>query len=497
MIAVPYPRTRIFLKLLLCSVLLLATLPAFAQEEQQVVQTGRHYLDLNIRGLDKYSRRVERQQKILLTKLKRKEQRFARQLNEKDSAAYARYKSQPLNYDSISRLLHPDSTMLATKTKNKANKVIDSLRGVQSFIQTNAAKAGINNPELSKYNAELSGLQQKLDYNEYINGLISQHTNSLKGLGTKANIPALEGIEKNLQIGKSKMAAWKQIADDPSKLEEKALEYLQGTKGFDRALNKATTNANSMQAGMSGDDLEKMGFQTRSSVSKALQQKLGGNLGQVQQQMGEQVKDWQSKTQGALAEVKQAKADIKQATQQAKNIQKPSLHLNPMRGKPLWQRIEKGYNFQTNRATTDGKPAMLQLAGTAGFKWSPKLTTGVGIATSFGLGKDWSHIHFSFEGVGLRTFAEWKWTYGIGIYGGYERTYKQIAFTNKKETGEPLTPSVHNTATRSDAALLGLSKTYRLNSKWNGAIQVLYDLWWREKILPSPIQLRFTTTTKQ
>jgi hypothetical protein len=464
-------------------------------EEAQVIQYGRKYLDLNIHALDKYTCRIERQQKLLLHKLKKKEQRFARQLKQKDSAAYVRYKANPLSYDSISHLLHPDSATFVTKTARKTNKVVDSLKVIQSFLQNKAAKAGIDNSSLGKYGGELGALQQKLDYNEYINGLISQHTNSLKGLGTKANIPALSGIEQQLFYGKSRIAAWKQVAEEPSKLEEKALEYLQGTQGLGQALSKATTDPNGMQAGMSTDDLERMGFQTKSSVNKALQQKLGTNMGQVQQQMGAQVSEWQDKTQGALSEIKQVKQELKQTTQQVKHIQKPSFKINPMRGKPFWQRVEKGYNFQTTRAANDGKPAMLQLAGTAGFKWSPKLTTGAGVAAGFGLGKDWSHIHFSFEGVGLRTYAEWKWIYGIGIYGGYERTYKQFAFIKNKENTEPaLMPSTHNTATWNESALLGLTKSYKINSKWNGAVQVLYDAWWREKGLRGPIILRFSNS---
>jgi len=500
---VRHQRAYTVLKTLFCCLLLAAGFTAYGQEsaigeETQVAQSGRRYLELNIHALDKYARRVERQQKQLLQRLRKKESRFARQLKQKDSAAYARYKSQPLNYDSISHMLQPDSVALIYKTRHTTYKVIDSLKGVQSFIQKNAARAGIGTSELGKYTGELGSLQQKLDYSEYINGLISQHTNNLKGLGTKVNIPALSGIEKDLFYGKSKIAAWKQVAEEPSKLEEKALEYLQGTKGFDQALSKATTDLNSMPAGMSADDLEKMGFQTKGSVNKALQEKLGSNISQVQQQMGAQVNEWQDKAQGTLAEVKQAKQQIKQTTQHAKYMQKPTFKINLMRGKPFWQRIEWGYNFQTTRTTTDGKPAMLQLAATANFKWSPKLTTGAGIAADFGLGKDWSHISFSFEGLNLRTFAEWKWLYGIGMYAGYERTYKRFAFANNKENTAPkLQPSTHNTATWGDFVLLGLTKSYKINSKWNGAIQMLYDVWWREKGLRSPLLIRISTLTNK
>ena len=213
--------------------------------------------------------------------------------------------------------------------------------------------------------------------------------------------------------------------------------------------------------------------------------------------MGAQVSESQNKARGALSEAKQAKQQVKQTAQQVKNTQRPSFKVNPMRGTPFRQRIEKGYNFQTTRSTTDGKPAMLQLAATAGFKWSPKLQTGIGLATSFGLGQDWSHIHFSFEGFGGRVFAEWKWIYGIGVYADYERTYKQFAFTNNKENTEPaLMPSTHNTATWNESVLLGLTKSYKINNKWNGAIQVLYDVWWREKGIRSPLVLRFATMSR-
>jgi len=488
--------TSTLLKLLLCGcTLLLSGVAALAQEEAQIIQNGKRYLDLNIHTLNRYSQRAIHQQKLLLRKLKKKEERFARQLKQKDSAAYARYKSQSLSYDSISHMLHPDSATLVAKTKRGANKVIDSLKGVQAFIQANAAKAGIGAPELGKYTGELGSLQQKLDYNEYINELINQHTNGLKGLSPKANIPALSGIEQQLFYGKSKIAAWKQVAEEPSKLEEKALEYLQGTKGFDGALSKATADPNSMQAGMSSDDLERMGFQTKTSVNKALQQKLGSNIGQVQQQMGTQLSEWQDKTQGALAEVRQAKQEIKLTTQQVKNIQKPSFKINPMRGKPFRLRLERQYDFQAVRATNE-KPALLNLSASIGYKHTPSFSYGIGAIGHLGLGKNWSNVHFSFEGIGVRAYSRIQWRYGIGGYAAYERTWKENVFTGGDNDPPELTPSVHNTATYSDALVAGIEKQYKISTKYSGAIQLLVDVYWKEKGLRSPFVIRFATLGK-
>lgn len=162
-----------------------------------------------------------------------------------------------------------------------------------------------------------------------------------------------------------------------------------------------------------------------------------------------------------------------------------------MRGKPFWQRIEKAYTLQTTRATVDGLPAMLQPSFTASFKWSPKISTGAGLAANIGLGKDWSHIKITLQGVGFRTFVQWQWMYGIGLYAGYERVYKQYFFTStNKSTELSSATSTHNSKNWAESFPIGITKIYKLNSKWNGAVQVLYDVWWRDKNLRSPIILR-------
>jgi hypothetical protein len=476
---------------------------AFAQEEQQVVLEGRRYLDINIRALDKYNQRIERQQQRLLAKLKRKETKLAARLKHSDSAAYVRYQQQSLSYDSIGRMLRPDSATLVSKTKHATNKIIDSLRGVESFINGTAAKANIGGVDPSKYGGDLSKLQQQLSYHEYINRLISQRTSSLKSLG--ANIPGLQNIEQDVFYGKARMNTWKQIADDPSLAEQKALEYLQGTEGFDKQLSQSTIGANSMQAlsGASSSDLEKMGFQTKDQLNNALQQKFGSSLSNVQQQMGGQLNDWQNKAHDITQKISDAKSQVADAKSQLgstkSRLKAPvNLNKNSMRGLPFKKRLEKQYNWQTTRATPDGQPAMLQGAAMVGFRHTPKLSYGIGTALSIGLGQDWNHIHFSFEGIGLRSYLQYQLIYGIGLYGGYERTYKQEVFTTSNETTQPQIPTTtHNTSNYNESLLLGLTKNYRMNSKWNGQIQVMYDAWWKDKGLRSPIVLRFATSTSK
>lgn len=474
---------------------------ASGQEEATEMYYGKRYLDLNTRSLDKYNKRLARQQDRLLRQLKKKENRMKHQLQHSDAAAYLRFKNQPLSYDSISRLANADSTTMATKIGRRRNAVFDSLKGVAVFIQSKSSvlpEAAVNT---SSYNTELQSLEQKISYRDYINELITQRTNNLKSIVGNNSFSSFGGIQKDVFYGKARMNTWKQVAEDPSKLEEKALEYLQGSEGFDKSIAQSTSPGG-MQAGMNPSDLEKMGYQTKDQLNKALQQKFGNSLSQVQQAMGSQVADWQNKALDITSKVKDTKqqvADTKgQLTAAKSQIKNPSVGLNknPMRGLPFWRRLEKQYNWQTNRATPAGDPAMLQAAAMVGYRQTPKLSYGIGAALNIGMGQDWNHIRFSFQGLSLRSYLQYKFIYGIGVYGGYERVYKQAAFASSSTTTSselPTSLNPHNTTKYNESILLGLTKSYKLNSKWNGQIQVMYDFYWKDKGLNSPILLRFAT----
>jgi len=474
---------------------------ASGQQEATAVYYGKHYLELNIRSLDKYNQRLAHQQDRLLHQLKKKENRLQHQLRRSDSVAYLRFKNQPLSYDSISRLANADSTTMATKVSRRRNAVFDSLKGVANFIQTKSSVLTEGAVNTSSYNTELQSLQQKIDYRDYINELITQRTNNLKSIVGNNSLSSFAGIQKEVFYGKARMNVWKQVSEDPSKLEEKALEYLQGTEGFDKAVAQSTS-VGGMQAGMNPSDLEKMGYQTKDQLNKALQQKFGNSLGQVQQAMGGQLADWQNKAHDITSKVKDTKQQMAgtkgQLTSAKSQIKKPSVQLNknPMRGLPFWRRLEKQYNWQTTRATPAGAPAILQGAAMVGYRQTPKLSYGIGAALNIGMGQDWNHIQFSFEGLSLRSYLQYKFVYGIGVYGGYERMYKQAAFASSGKTTSselPTSLNPHNTTNYNESILLGLTKSYKLNSKWNGQIQVMYDVWWKEKGLNSPILLRFAT----
>ena len=487
------PTVLIFLSLLI------SPYYAFSQEENTTAaMEGTRYIDLKIKKLDKYNSRIKKQQDRMLKKLTNKEKHLEHKLQRTDSLAYAKFKKQPLSYDSISKLSKSDTGSRADSFAKKKNPTIDSLRGVESFVQNKSGQVP-SSPEVQEKNAELSSVQGKLNFRNYITQLITQRTNNLNNLqGDEGKVPGLIGIQKQVYYGKAKMMAFKDMEDDPTKAEDKALEYLQGTKGFDNSMNAATQGGSgSIQSlgatGAGTAQLEKAGYQTKQQMQGNLAQKFGGNLGAVSKQLTGQLTAFQEK-QKELADLK----DTKQSVSNLKNTGKPSFKVNPMRGLPFWKRIEKQYSWQTARPSIDGtQPATTQPSVMVGFKQTPKLTYGLGMAISIGLGYSWQDIQFTYQGIGLRSFTTWQWQYGIGLYLGYERMYKNFVFSQngQNSTTDAMT-SAHSNANYNESLLVGVTKNYRLNSKYNGAIQALYDIWWAQKGLASPLVIRFVTIAK-
>jgi len=496
-------RTVISITSLLYSFLLINPFEAKGQEENTIAAAqGKHYLDLRIRSIDKYNSRVKHQQEKMLKKLVKKEKRYADKLKNTDSLAYAKYRQKRPTYDSINKLVNADSTTIATKS-SKRNKLIDSLKGIESFVEKKSDKQNLSSAEEQKYTTKLNQEKSKLNFHTYLTELIVKHTNDLKNISNQAGVPGFKDIDKQVFYGKAKINVYKDIEEEPTKAEDKALEYMEGTEGFSSSMNNAANSegGKSMQSftGNEGNtaisELEKNGFQTKQKLQNSLMGKFGKNLGPLTSNIGKQITEYQNKEKDIKNDLDLAK-QTKRSVAHLGNTDKPSFKVNPMRELPFWKRIQKQYNWQVTRAVIGGQPALLEGSVMAGFKHTPKLTYGVGIASSVGLGQNWNSIHFSFQGIGYRAYTTWEWQYGIGTYVGYERMYKQAAFVNTKENTLTTNETQHNSNSYSESALIGLTKKYNINCKWSGQLQVLYDIWWQQKGLNSPIIFRFATMKK-
>lgn len=486
---------------------------SYAQDSQENTRQASSLLDSKTADLEKYLKRSERIQQKLLRRLKKKEARLRRQLAAKDSSLYRQYLSMPLTYDSIA-LISNDTTAL-NKRRGRRNATIDSLKGIQNFIQKQSGKlnglTGLAGKELpdGDYSAKLAELQSRLNAEQQVSDLIQQRSKSLESLAGGKNIAGLQSIQKNVYYAKEKMKAWRELADDPDKAEEQAMEYLQGVEGFQDYLNTNKSAFGGLGNSATAADLQRRGYQTKGQMQQMLQEKFGGNLQAVQQSMGEQVQQFSEKLNDLVGKVNEGKAALNDAKQglsvvkaakgKLKHIEAPRFKKNPERGKPFWQRIETQYNFQTTRATSDGmRPAMLELGASVAFKHNPQLSYGIGIGTSIGLGQNWQNIKLSYEGVSARAYADWLLIYGFSAQVGYEQIFRPL---NSPYVGEQVDPNNPKTQQSDNAlksafggqqkaAFAGIMKRYRISSKWSGTFMVGYNFLWQDSNLKSPFLIR-------
>lgn len=473
------------------------------------ISNGDNYLYIRIHKLEKYYRRASRIQHRLLKKLSKKEHSLAGTLAAKQPELYRQYLAGNVSYDSI-MTLSGDTALLRNKGSPQDNKTIDSLKKIQDFLQkqssklhtitTIAGKAGIH----TNYTSQLNDLQNRLNAQQAVQSLIQQQSNRLNNLLNANHIPGGTAITKDIAIARSKIQEWKALAADPDAAEAKALEYLQGIEGFEQSF-KTTSPYTGLGANVTAADLQRMGYQTKSNTAALLQQQFGDNLGKVEQQMGQQIQDYtdklnqvKEKVSAAREQVNEAKgtaANAKAMAAQAKSnlrIPKPAFK-NPMRGIPFWKRWTVNYNFQTSRATPDSlRPAMATIGATAVFKHTPKISYGIGIAGSLGLGQDWQHLKLSYEGISARIYADCKLFYGFSLQAGYEKTLTPKGKNYINELQQDNNAKVMETALGilQDAAYIGIMKTYKINDKWNGTLLIGYNFLYQQSGLRSPFILR-------
>jgi hypothetical protein len=448
-------------------------------ETKEIYQSGIKYIRINLHRYEKLLNRAEKQQHCILRKLKIREEKVIAKIAKNDSFTLAKLNSQPLTYDSISKML-PGKSANPTKVES----VLDTLKGVKDYLANSTSYAA---NDLEKYNSEIAELQKKLNYQQYISDLISNRKKQLESL-PNIDKSCINGISKELAYYKMKIAAWKEIADDPNKTEQKAFEILQGTKGFSNFLNKSTKGENSGLSCTNLSELSTLGFQTKSSTNKLLQDRIGNNMNQVQEKISGQLDDYKNKVQDLSNQAKELKQTAKDL-----DLQKPpAMRLNPMRGKPFLLRFEKQFGFTTTKSNAF-TPAMLSLNGGVGYRQNQKLSTGILAIGNIGLGTSWNNINISMQGIGLSAYIRWQLIYGIGFYSSYERCWKQNVFTNNRDASSLPNYSVHNTQAYTESFYLGMEKLYRISKKVKGSIQLLYDLYWFDKGLASPFQIKIVT----
>lgn len=136
---------------------------------------------------------------------------------------------------------------------------------------------------------------------------------------------------------------------------------------------------------------------------------------------------------------------------------------NPVKGKPLKERLNFGGNFQLHQ----GNPISIDISPLASYKITGKISLGIGGTYRYATPIKTKMGNLVAEGVyGYRGFAEYHFFKSFYAHAEYESMYK-------RRDGEALVARKENWVS---GCLLGIGRHYKLSNKLKGNISLLYNV---------------------
>ncbi|WP_225860094.1 MULTISPECIES: apolipoprotein A1/A4/E family protein [Chitinophaga] len=464
--------------LLLCVVRVL-----FAQEKSwQQIDTARQKIDSTTRQLsqlpDKYfsqvSNKTDKLQKQLtrrtdkaLSRFLKQEQRLQQKLGKIDSVAAKNIFTRSI--DSLGNM----KARLKGKLPGLAGKVadvsggsgyLDTLQNSFSFLKDSKALIGKSKALQDKLSGSLKSvkdLQSKLQYAEQVKAFIRERRQQLKTQLAQYTVLTkdLQKINKEAYYYMQQVNEYKSLLKDRKKAEAKAMELLRKTPAFNDFMQRNSQWAGflNLPGGSNSANLAQSleGLQTRNQVEQLIQQRIGSGGPNARQAISQQM----DAARAQFDELKSKFPDLDNAGDM------PNFKPNEMKSKSFLQRLEFGGNIQFQKSSKYF-PTTSDIAGQVAYKFSKNGSIGLGASYRLGMGTGWNDIRFSHQGLGLRSFADYKLKGTFFVNGGFEQNYNSQYFNT-------------NQLTRVDnwqgSALLGVSKKYKISSKLKGNIMLLYD----------------------
>jgi hypothetical protein len=292
----------------------------------------------------------------------------------------------------------------------------------------------------------------------------------------------LKQLNKQVYYYQAQVNEYKSMLRDKKKLEKKAIELLSQTRAFQDFMRGNSILASMFRLPGDPNDpasqISSGALQTRTQVNNLIQQQISSGGPNAQAQL-------QQNLQQGQAQLQQLKDKVMQFGGSSSGDEVPDFKPNNQKTKSFLQRLELGSNFQTQKQNTYF-PVTSDIGLSVGYKLNDKSVIGVGAAYKLGWGHGWNNIHMSNEGVGLRSYIDWKLKGSFYISGGYEENYN-TAFASVQQ--------LKNYSGWQQSGLIGLSKIVALKSKLfkKTKLQLLWDmLSYQQLPRTQPVLLRFS-----
>lgn len=364
-------------------------------------------------------------------------------------------------YNELSQKIKSKTAGASKIVSGEYNPYLDSLGTSLSFLkQFKGISAKVKEPLES-----INQLQSKLQQSEKIKEFIAERKNQLKEILSKyTKIPEslkkeYDKLSKTAYYYSAQVREYKEMLKDSKKIEQKTLSLLNKLPAFQKFMRQNSQLASLFRIPNDNGALQSLaGLQTRSSVQALIQQRIASGgpnaLAQIQQNLA-----------AAHAELNKLKDKINQLGGGSSDIEMPEgFRVNPEKTKPLLKRLEYSTDVQFSK-TNNLLPSAVNIGLGIGYKLNDKSIIGLGMSYKMGMGSI-QHISITHQGIGFRSYGDYKIKGSFFITGGYEMNYS-AAFKNIEQLKN------YNAWQRS--ALIGVSKKYKISKKVKGEMKLLYD----------------------
>jgi hypothetical protein len=360
---------------------------------------------------------------------------------------------------------------------------LDTLTTSLHFLEKNAAF-------LNRYSVQQSLLridkmkdrfQQAKEIQQYLQNRRKQLRDQLGKLNM---LKELKQYNKKLYYYQAQIEEYRNLIKEPGKLERKAIDMLSKTKPFQEFMAKHSILAsifprnNNVNTVVSQPGVPAL--QTGSQLNDLILQTVASGSNSMQA--------LQSSMQQAQVQLQQLKS---KAMERSGNDEgdMPDFRPNHQRVKSFWNRWELGANLQSTRSNAL-LPSATQIGLSAGYKLNDRSVIGVGMAGSIGWGKSIRQFVTSYEGVGARSFFDWKLKGAFWLAAGYEMNYRsQLQVTSPTGGGRE--------GALKQSGLIGISKKYKMSKKMKGNMSLLWDyLSYSQAPRTQPVIFRFGYSLK-
>jgi vacuolar-type H+-ATPase subunit H len=437
-----------------------------AQERDSLVKIPSRFIEQVSSKSGQLQQKLDQKSEKALRQMQQLEHKMIKKLKGLDSA-----KAKEITGDAEQQYKKLKQRLEKVSSLRQYISSLDTLSSSVQFLSENQqllAKAGGINQKLNTALANIKGLETEFQKADEIQNFLTERKRMLVEQLRKFGFgKELRRLGKKTYYFKAQIAEYKATLKDQKQLEKKVIELLSNTKLFRDFMNRNSFLARLFPMPFNAGNFQQQaaqsgfaGLQTRVQVTSFIQQ-AGFSGPNAVSQLQQNIQDAQSeisKLRDEIARLGGISGD---------DLEIPDFKINSQKTKSFFKRVEIGTNIQSQKAKTYF-PAISDLGLSVGYRLNDKSVAGIGLSYKLGLGKGWNNIRMTNQGVGLRTFIDWKIKGSFWVSGGYEQNYR----TEFRKIEE-----LKNLSAWQQSGLVGLTKTISLKTKFfrKTKLQLLWD----------------------